>query len=157
MFHRYCKVVFTRRFARKPQDRRESRVIECSSKYLSGSAKAINNAMPGQDIPLWMQQEYQLQDEFQTKSSELVKQTAKDCLPFLFEAIESTPELAKQKHVVFLTNMLGRLPNGYTGLDASRPWILYWTLMALSLLGHEVSRYRESCVSIKEVGIFEFR
>lgn len=34
-----------------------------------------------------------------------------------------------------------------TALDAARPWILYWCLTALSILGHDLSSYRESTIS----------
>jgi protein farnesyltransferase subunit beta len=28
-------------------------------------------------------------------------------------------------------------------LDASRPWMMYWVLCGLSLMGHDISPYRE--------------
>lgn len=45
------------------------------------------------------------------------------------------PALNKPQHLQFLTKILAApLPAGYTGLDASRPWLLYWTLHSLALL-----------------------
>jgi len=32
------------------------------------------------------------------------------------------------------------LPQGYTSLDASRPWLLYWVLHSFALLGGELDR-----------------
>ena len=100
--------------------------------------------MPEQDVPLWMHYDFQIRDDFETRSSELAEETAEKCLPLL--TVSSLPELAFEKHIHYLKAMLGRLPSGYAGLDASRPWILYWTLMALSLLGYDVSTYRASYV-----------
>ncbi|KAK6332744.1 CAAX farnesyltransferase (FTase) subunit beta [Orbilia brochopaga] len=58
------------------------------------------------------------------------------------------PLLERATHVDFL---LGPLHNGlssrYTGLDASRPWIFYWCINALTLLGEDVGRYNERAIS----------
>lgn len=49
------------------------------------------------------------------------------------------PLLAQSSHLSFLTKLLmGPLPSGYTGLDASKPWILYWALHSLALFGGEL-------------------
>ena len=45
------------------------------------------------------------------------------------------PPLARERHVAYLTRSLGGLPASFAGLDASRPWLVYWTLQALDLLG----------------------
>ncbi|KAJ6262772.1 hypothetical protein Dda_1329 [Drechslerella dactyloides] len=58
------------------------------------------------------------------------------------------PELDRAMHVDFL---LGPLHDGlssrYSGLDASRPWIFYWCINALALLGEDVGRYNERAIS----------
>jgi protein farnesyltransferase subunit beta len=41
---------------------------------------------------------------------------------------------------------LGNLPAAYKVADASRPWIFYWCLNGLVLLGADVSKYRDSLV-----------
>ncbi|CAD6571867.1 MAG: CAAX farnesyltransferase (FTase) subunit beta [Tremellales sp. Tagirdzhanova-0007] len=43
--------------------------------------------------------------------------------------------LRKQEHNVFLASTLFRLPAGFVMLDASKPWLLFWTAHSLDLLG----------------------
>ncbi|KAL1488034.1 hypothetical protein ABEB36_015407 [Hypothenemus hampei] len=45
------------------------------------------------------------------------------------------PELLKEHHKRFLSSSLEHLSSSYETLDASRPWICYWILHPLSLLG----------------------
>mmetsp|Transcript_3649 Transcript_3649/g.5447 ORF Transcript_3649/g.5447 Transcript_3649/m.5447 type:complete len:450 (-) Transcript_3649:495-1844(-) len=43
--------------------------------------------------------------------------------------------LLRQKHIQYLTKALSStLPAGFVSLDASRPWVIYWTLHSLDLL-----------------------
>lgn len=44
-------------------------------------------------------------------------------------------ELLREIHTAYLLSGLDSLPAGYASLDASRPWLVYWILHALSLLG----------------------
>lgn len=44
-------------------------------------------------------------------------------------------DLDRSAHVRYLHSGLQRLPSGYVSLDASRPWICYWILQSLALLG----------------------
>ncbi|GAA5859481.1 hypothetical protein JCM1840_004634 [Sporobolomyces johnsonii] len=54
-------------------------------------------------------------------------------------ASSATPLLQKSTHTAFLTRLLkAPLPAGFTGLDASRPWLLYWTLHSLALFDGEL-------------------
>jgi protein farnesyltransferase subunit beta len=43
--------------------------------------------------------------------------------------------LLRDRHARFLAAGLGHLPAGFVSLDASRPWIVYWALHGLALLG----------------------
>lgn len=44
------------------------------------------------------------------------------------------PQLHRDTHTAFLTRLLkAPLPRQYTGLDASRPWLLYWSIHSLAL------------------------
>ena len=52
---------------------------------------------------------------------------------------EDTVKLERRSHINFISTALNGLPQGYVSLDASKPWILYWTLHALNLLGIELS------------------
>ncbi|GBF91692.1 farnesyltransferase subunit beta [Raphidocelis subcapitata] len=43
--------------------------------------------------------------------------------------------LQRDRHVRYAAAGAGRLPAGFASLDASRPWICYWVLHSLALLG----------------------
>ena len=77
-----------------------------------------------------------------TRSTEVLAQTARVCE---YGLSHPTPPLEKQKHVAFLT-MLGLkdiLPRGFASLDASRPWMMYWVLCALKMLGDDITPHRQ--------------
>ena len=93
-------------------------------------------------------------DDLRTESSVLQDDTREDCLPFLdgtSDAPEAptdfnghgVPSLQRELHVEYLHDTLQQLPSQYVGFDASRPWVIYWALLGLSLLGEDVSPYRE--------------
>ena len=94
-----------------------------------------------------------VRDDLVTPSSQLQDATVKECLPYLggaagrldYNAL-GVPRLTREKHVAFLRRNLGALPAPYVGADASRPWILYWCLAGLTLLGEDVTPYREGLV-----------
>jgi len=46
-----------------------------------------------------------------------------------------TTLLRRQDHIYYLVRALHALGEGYTSLDASRPWIVYWVVHSLDLLG----------------------
>jgi protein farnesyltransferase subunit beta len=49
----------------------------------------------------------------------------------------SQPRLASLQHLDFLLKPLQTsLPGTFVSLDASKPWILFWLVQSLSLLGH---------------------
>jgi len=54
------------------------------------------------------------------------------------EEIENIPVLNRHRTIHFLTQGLKHLSEGYDCLDASRPWIIYWILHSLELLGEEL-------------------
>lgn len=94
-----------------------------------------------------------IRDDLSTASSQLQDATVKECLPYLGGAVgrldynpRGVPRLTREKHVAFLRRNLGTLPAPYVGADASRPWLLYWCLTGLTLLGEDVSSYRERLV-----------
>lgn len=43
--------------------------------------------------------------------------------------------LRKGDHVKYLCSTMNYLPAPYVSLDASRPWLLFWTMHSLDLLG----------------------
>ena len=95
-----------------------------------------------------------IRDSLQTKTSILQDETTEQCVPLLAAFEESQqdsgglntfgiPRLERVKHVKFLHQCLKPLAAGFVGFDASRPWILYWALAGLSLLGEDVQPYKE--------------
>lgn len=93
-----------------------------------------------------------IEDEFQTASSLLQRNTIEECLPFLDSGQQhdantsnlSKPQIGlfKEAHVSFVQDALGQYPSGYVVMDASRPWTLYWSLLSLYLLDEDVRPYR---------------
>lgn len=47
-------------------------------------------------------------------------------------------EIAIDKHTEYLTNGLRRLPPSFCVLDANRPWLCYWILHSIALLGESI-------------------
>ncbi|RAH85660.1 beta subunit of farnesyltransferase [Aspergillus japonicus CBS 114.51] len=96
-----------------------------------------------------------LLDALVTETSEVQAETVNKCLPFL-KGIHSTqngpfnrfgvPALMRDEHVAYLFDSLEDYPEGFVAMDASRPWLVYWALAALSLLGEDISRVRERVV-----------
>lgn len=92
-----------------------------------------------------------IRDELRTETSESQDETVRECLPFLNGSVGSLhdynehglPRLARDKHIRFLHGTLEKMPAAFVGFDASRPWIIYWALTALSLLGEDIKPYRE--------------
>lgn len=92
-----------------------------------------------------------IRDELETETSKLQDETIRECLPFLSGTASSlssyknhgVPNLVRNKHIQFLRRSLEAMPAAFVGFDASRPWVIYWALTALSLLGEDTERYRE--------------
>lgn len=92
-----------------------------------------------------------VQDDLQTSSSTIQNSTVEECLPYLtgdgtrglfdFD-VHGLPSLDRLKHIEFLHDCLGDLPSAFVAYDAARPWVLYWSLVGLSLLGEDVHQYR---------------
>lgn len=108
------------------------------------------STMTGNTLPMCIRQEPPVPYEPATASSDLQQETAEECWPFLLgqEHLEiqedGLPPLSRRKHHLFLRGALGKLPAGFESLDASRPWMLYWCLEGISLLGEDVSTYQDS-------------
>jgi protein farnesyltransferase subunit beta len=91
-----------------------------------------------------------IKDELETDTSEAQDETVETCLPFLVgnplnHELNSygIPKLQRSLHIAFLRNMLGKYPGKFMAMDASRPWIFYWAIAGLAMLGVDVSEYRE--------------
>ncbi|KAE9980711.1 hypothetical protein BLS_008418 [Venturia inaequalis] len=90
-----------------------------------------------------------IRDGLITESSEMQDETVQECLPHLAEPggdlnIFGVSQLGRAKHVQYLHKMIrGPMPAGFTPADASRPWMVYWALTGLYLLGEDVGAYRD--------------
>ncbi|KAL8850792.1 MAG: hypothetical protein Q9221_004290 [Calogaya cf. arnoldii] len=92
-----------------------------------------------------------IRDELKTETSDLQDKTIQQCLPLLLGYDSSSvdydcnglPKLDRAKHARFLHRSLQPLPAVAVGFDASRPWMVYWALTALNILGEDVTPYRE--------------
>ena len=49
----------------------------------------------------------------------------------------------KPNHIQYLYRGINGLSRGYTSLDASQPWLLYWIFNSLDLLGEDISPYTD--------------
>ena len=106
------------------------------------------------DVPWLFTSTPLIKDHLVTETSILQNSTVAGCLPFLvgtanpgtslleFNA-HGLPYLERQIHIEFLLASLEKLPSGFVPYDASRPWIVYWALTGLSLLGKDISPYQE--------------
>lgn len=91
-----------------------------------------------------------IRDKLETDSSTVEDETLHVVLPFLegnpndFPLNDfGIPQLQIPKHVAFLKHALGNYPAGFAMMDASRPWLVYWSLQGLTALGEDISQYRE--------------
>lgn len=105
------------------------------------------------DLPPWLQDgTFNLfHDDLQTTTSEAQERTTEECLPLLRGEkslglpinSHGIPHLNRTKHAEFLENFTGPLPAPYVAIDASRPWMFYWTMAGLSFLGEDVTSRKE--------------
>ncbi|CAJ2505292.1 Uu.00g126860.m01.CDS01 [Anthostomella pinea] len=92
-----------------------------------------------------------IKDSLSTGTSEEQDATARECVQSVAPASDDgiprneygVPHLNRERHIRFLRKSLGTLPAPYVAADASRPWIFYWCLNGMVLLGADVSSYRE--------------
>lgn len=70
-----------------------------------------------------------------------LKDTEELCRPLLQN---SELTLQADKHIAYLKKMLGTLPSQLQLLDASQPWLVFWCVNALALLGEDVSYLSQS-------------
>lgn len=89
-----------------------------------------------------------IRDALQTESLKVQDETIEECLPFLTEPeldlnVFGIPQLRRKQHAAFLRHAIeNKYPPQFVSIDASRPWMPYWALTGLSLLGEDVSQYR---------------
>ena len=92
-------------------------------------------------------------DKLSTQTSKLQAEVTAECLCLLKAAEDPTlnplnfndqgvPPLEREGHVRFMEDALENFLPAFVGLDSSRPWMVYWALMGLSLLGEDITLYR---------------
>ncbi|KAB5518818.1 terpenoid cyclases/protein prenyltransferase alpha-alpha toroid [Coniochaeta sp. 2T2.1] len=93
-------------------------------------------------------------DSLDTETSFKQNEVVQDCLTYLTAKdphstynLHGVARLERSLHSAFLHKGLGRYPDRFVPADASRPWYLYWCLSALTLLGEDVSGYRDQLVA----------
>ena len=65
------------------------------------------------------------------------------------DIISALPALDAPSHKKYCLQKLELLPSSFTALAASRPWLLFWSLRALSLLGHEIPiDFKRRCIRL---------
>ena len=132
------------RFIKRASNQRQSRLRE-GHNDVDALRTATHSVIPtmasSTELPPWMLQN-PIEDSFPTRSSDLAAETTEECRPLLVQDAATLPVLQREKHTKFLRWALGTLPSGFTSIDASRPWMCYWSLTALMLLGVDVSQYR---------------
>lgn len=85
-----------------------------------------------------------LRDALETPTSVAQEETVRKVLPHLANREDPLPRLNRAAHVRYLRRALrDSLPYYMVALDASRPWIVYWCIAALALLGEDVSMFRD--------------
>ncbi|RKF82890.1 Protein farnesyltransferase subunit beta [Golovinomyces cichoracearum] len=93
-------------------------------------------------------------EHLSTDTAQKQNDTILECLPFL-RGIQNGLKynehgvlgLDRQRHIAFLTQSLKKLPSQFVTADASRPWIFYWSLNGLAMMGQDVSRYEKPLIS----------
>lgn len=106
-------------------------------------------------IPALFTKQPAIRDRLVTETSQAQDETVEQCLPFLKGCSASQnppfselglPRLYRDAHVEFLYDALEDYPPKFVGLDASRPWMVYWALNGLCLLGEDVTKFRRRYV-----------
>jgi len=148
-------------------ERNKSRIEELSSTSEDEEVSDVDgDVMSGQHIHGWLGAKVPksaptiflhaplLHDELVTGTSEAQDKVMQACMELMSGKEQEIqdfnshgiPKLQRQKHIKFLQRVLGKYPHQYQGMDASRPWLVYWALAGLSILGEEVLQYRERTI-----------
>ena len=93
------------------------------------------------DIPQYFANPPVIKDSLVTATSSAQDENLEECLPLLTDSWR-VPRLDREQHIEFLKAAIEEFPAKFVGVDASRPWMVYWGLSGLSLLGEDVTSYR---------------
>lgn len=125
--------------------------LASSSKRPGIRVKMSQEARPG--IPVLFTQPPPIRDPLVTETIDLQDATLEKILPLL-KGLQSSaplnahgvPALRRDDHLAYLYDALEDYPPGFVAMDSSRPWMVYWALAGLSLLGEDVTRFQERLV-----------
>ncbi|TQS35458.1 hypothetical protein Golomagni_04121 [Golovinomyces magnicellulatus] len=114
------------------------------------SSIMMNSAIP----PLFTSFPPLYDEHLSTETAQKQNDTILECLPFLSGNQNGLQYneygvlgLDRQRHIAFLTQSLKKLPSQFVTADASRPWIFYWSLNGLAMMGQDVSQYEKPLMS----------
>ncbi|KAF2434485.1 prenyltransferase [Tothia fuscella] len=132
----------------------DSRIEELSDSELPTS-EMEQVAMSAEEvsIPSLFTSHPPIKDNLVTITSEMQGETLAELLPYLMEPegdlnVFGISSLIRKKHTRYLRHMLeGPFPPQFVAADATRPWMLYWALAAMTMLDVDVSEYRERIIS----------
>ncbi|KAK2736482.1 CAAX farnesyltransferase (FTase) subunit beta [Myotisia sp. PD_48] len=122
--------------------------------------ESVHTDIPAIDgVPTLFTELRPIRDSLITATSKAQDEVVQQILPFLkgssdnFHHVPESsfsqfgiPPLAKAPHVVFLEDALEPYPAKFVGLDASRPWLVYWAMTALYLLGEDILQYEKRVI-----------
>lgn len=144
----------TRPSSWKPRIQKQKKSSNTGAENMASSAPEID-CQPG--VPPLFTQLPKLRDQLTTETSKSQDETLDICLPFLKGVGRSqngpfnefgVPRLNKGQHLMFVYDALEDYPGRFVGLDASKPWMIYWAITALYLLGEDVGLLRKRCVFV---------
>jgi protein farnesyltransferase subunit beta len=107
-------------------------------------------------IPSWLDERQPfIHDDLITSSSSAEENVRNDCMPLLLGEAQfdlplnshGLPQLRRFDHIKFLHSNLAKLPAPYVALDASRPWMFYWSLAGMAMLGENIQdKYKQRLI-----------
>lgn len=140
-----------RRKVRFPSNHPANLNSPAPSKRSGIRVRMSQEARPG--IPVLFTQPPPIRDPLVTETIDLQDATLEKILPLLKGLQLSAPlnghglpALQRDDHLAYLYDALEDYPSGFVAMDSSRPWMVYWALAGLSLLGEDVTRFQERLV-----------
>lgn len=142
-----------RKFSANLQVNSRSPAVTSSHNHSSSSQSGkMGESQVHPGIPALFREPPLIHDLLSTETTELQSETVNKCLPLLKGIHNSqkgpfnkygVPALQRKDHLEYLYDSLEDYPASFVALDASRPWMVYWALAGLCLLGEDVTRFRE--------------
>lgn len=127
---------------------------DVDEEFVHDFSTTLSSPAMAPDIPDLFRYAPPVVDSLETETSYKQNEVVQDCLEYLTAKNEhlvynlrGVALLERETHKAFLHKGLGKYPDRFVPADASRPWYLYWCLSALTLLGEDVSSYREKLVA----------